>query len=153
VVEGRYEGLNLTPPEEGFELYRRKNAAPWGDTTDHRVVPPRRRSAKGYRVRSYVRRIVMEEQSQRYFTVEEHRRYERARRQFAQLELLGLHVAVYLVYNVTLFLVFGEPSPYRYLWWGLGLIFHALATFAFGTRLAAGVEKRIWRRAESETLP
>jgi hypothetical protein len=26
VVEGRYEGLNLTPPEEGFELYRHKNA-------------------------------------------------------------------------------------------------------------------------------
>ena len=24
--EERYEGLNLTPPEEGFELYRHKNA-------------------------------------------------------------------------------------------------------------------------------
>jgi 2TM domain len=104
-------------------------------------------------VRSYVRRIVMEKQHQRYITVEEHRRYERARRQFAQLELLGLHAAVYLVYNVTLFLVFGEPSPYRYLWWGLGLIFHALATFAFGARLAAWAEKRIWLSAERKHYP
>jgi hypothetical protein len=95
----------------------------------------------------------MEEQSQRYITVDEHRCYERARRQFAQLELLGLHVAVYLVYNVTIFLVFGEPSPYRYLWCGLSLILHAVATLAFGARLAAWVEKRIWRRAQSETLP
>ena len=95
----------------------------------------------------------MEKQHQRYITAEEHRRYECARRQFAQLELLGLHAAVYVVYNVTLFLIFGEPSPYRYLWWGLGLILHALATFTFGTRLAAWVEKRIWRRAQSETLP
>ncbi len=54
--------------------------------------------------------------------------------------------------HVALFLVFGEPSPYRYLWWGLGLILHALAPFAFGTRLAVWVEKRICRRTESETL-
>ena len=95
----------------------------------------------------------MKYQRERHITVEEHRRYERARRQFSQLELLGLHAAVYVVYNVTLFLVFGDPSPYRYLWWGLGLVGHTLATFAFGARLAAWVEKRIWRRAESEPLP
>ena len=95
----------------------------------------------------------MEDQCQRYITIEEHRRHERARRQFAQLELLGLHAVVYVVYNVTLFLVFDDPSPYRYLWSALGLVAHTLTTFAFGTRLAAGVEKRIWRRAESETLP
>ncbi len=95
----------------------------------------------------------MKEQHEWYITVEEHRRYERARRQFSQLELLGLHAAVYVIYNVTLFLVFGEPSPYRYLWWGLGLVAHTLATFAFGARLAAWVEKRIRRRAEGEPLP
>ena len=95
----------------------------------------------------------MEEQRERYITTEEHRRYELARRQFAQLELLGLHAVVYVIYNVTLFLVISEPSPYRYLWWGLGLVAHALATFAFGASFAARVEKRIRRRAENEPLP
>ena len=95
----------------------------------------------------------MEKQHQRYITAEEHRRYERARRQFAQMELLSLHAAVYVVYNVTLFLIFGETSPYGYLWWGLGLILHALVTFAFGARLAAWAEKRIWLSAKRKHYP
>ena len=80
-------------------------------------------------------------------TVEEHRRYELARRQFALWRQWWLHAAVYVAYNGTLFLVVGEPSPQRYLWWGLGLLAHAALVRALGARLAAWEERAIRRRA------
>ena len=80
-------------------------------------------------------------------TVEEHRRYELARRQFALWRQCCLHAAVYVVYNGTLYLVVGEPSPQRYLWWGLGLLAHAALVRALGARLAAWEERAIRRRA------
>ena len=83
----------------------------------------------------------------RPITVEEHRRYELVRRQVALWRQWCVHAAVYVVYNGTLYLVVGEPSPYRYLWWGLGLLGHAAAVRALGGRLAAWEERTIRRRA------
>ena len=98
-------------------------------------------------------RIVTEQQHEgaRCVTVEGHRRYELAGGRFALLGLLWLHAAVYVFYNAIVLLVFGKPSPYRYLWWGLGLGAHASATFAFGARLAARADRKVRRRAESRT--
>ena len=84
---------------------------------------------------------------QRPLTVEEHRRYELARRRATLWQQWCVHAAVYAIYNATLFLVVGEPSPYRYLWWGLGLIAHAALVRSLGAQLAAWEERAIRRRA------
>ncbi len=55
MAEGRYEGLNLTPPEEGFELYRHKNT---GNTVTRGwsgLYWARRNEAGDYEIRPVVK--------------------------------------------------------------------------------------------------
>jgi hypothetical protein len=51
--EGSYEGLNLTPPGEGFELYRHKNARRVGSGWPG-LYWARRVESGGYEIRAVV---------------------------------------------------------------------------------------------------
>ena len=53
-------------------------------------------------------------------------RHPEHRRTHAHLLLLGTHLGVYLAYNGVL-AALRELSPLRYLFWGVGLVLHALA--------------------------
>jgi hypothetical protein len=52
VTEGRYEGLSLTPPDEGFELYRHKNASNTATREWSGLYWARRNEAGDYEIRT-----------------------------------------------------------------------------------------------------
>jgi hypothetical protein len=55
VAEERHEGLNLTPPAEGFELYRHKRAANTATRGWSGLYWARRNEAGDYEIRSILK--------------------------------------------------------------------------------------------------
>ncbi len=53
--DNAYEGLNLTPPEEGFELYRHKNKGRLGKGGWTGLYWARRAEEGGYEIRAVLR--------------------------------------------------------------------------------------------------
>ena len=83
---------------------------------------------------------------QPYLTQEEHERYQRARIVWTLELLFYLHLAAYVITNGVFLILFGRVG----LWWGVGLVLHGVLTFAFGTRLALWIDRRIRTLAEVE---
>lgn len=77
-----------------------------------------------------------------YMTEEAHGRYQRAGFVLVLNALFVLHLVAYAVTNAVFLVVFGAFG----VWWGLGLIVHALVTFAFGARFATWVDRGTHRR-------
>jgi hypothetical protein len=55
VADNAYEGLNLTPPGEGFELWRHRNSGRLGTVDWSGLYWARRAEEGGYEIRSVLR--------------------------------------------------------------------------------------------------
>ncbi|QYZ79404.1 2TM domain-containing protein [Methanofollis formosanus] len=77
--------------------------------------------------------------------------YERARKRVRELRGFYEHLGIYLVINLLLFAINAITSPGAWwfywvtLFWGVGLLFHALGTFLGGRFLGPEWEERKMR--------
>ena len=55
MADNPYEGLNLTPPDEGFELYRHKNTEDLGTRGWTGLYWARKAEGGGYEIRAVLR--------------------------------------------------------------------------------------------------
>ena len=74
--------------------------------------------------------------------------YQRARKRVAAMRGFYIHLTVYLLVNVFLFLINIVTSPH-YLWfywpllgWGIGLVAHRVSVFGFGGQFGHDWEER-----------
>ena len=75
-------------------------------------------------------------------------KYKKAKEKVAALKGFYIHLSVFVIVNLGLFLINMVTSP-GYLWfiwpfmgWGVGLFSHALFVFGFGSLLGADWEER-----------
>jgi len=66
--------------------------------------------------------------------VDDHERYERAMKRAGELRSFYTHAVVYLLVNIGLFVIdlLGDSGWWFYwstIFWGLGLVFHAISVF------------------------
>jgi len=68
---------------------------------------------------------------------DENEKYERAKKRVDEIRGFYAHAIVYVCVNLVLFLInlFLSPGGWWFFWpllgWGIGLFFHAMATFVF----------------------
>lgn len=70
--------------------------------------------------------------------MEDHKAYHQARRRVAVKVAFLIHLTAYVVVNLLLITInlMTSPQYYWFIWplmgWGIGIVFHGLATFIFG---------------------
>jgi hypothetical protein len=75
-------------------------------------------------------------------------KYQKAKERVEALRGFYVHLTVYVIVNTGLFLIdlITTPGSFWFFWplmgWGVGLFFHALSVFGFGSRLGANWEER-----------
>ena len=75
-------------------------------------------------------------------------KYERAKERVEAIKGFYIHLTVYVVVNLILFLInmIVSPDSLWFFWplagWGVGFVFHALSVFGFGPGFGADWEER-----------
>ena len=79
---------------------------------------------------------------------EQRTKYQKAKEKVAALKGFYVHISVFVIVNLGLFLInmMASPSHLWFFWplmgWGVGLAFHALSVFGFVPRFGADWEER-----------